>query len=343
MRLVPQRGQGAPRPPAPLKRRIWSARGRSSETTRERSGDQLAYTTKRLVLDGELPRRLDHVVQELTQLSRREIKGLLDHETVLLNGQMCALGHARVSPGDTVEVTYDPHTRYHERPRPVERGANFSRVFEDDALIVVDKAAMVLTQPTERGESNTLLDLLGRYLARGGGRQRPLLVHRLDRETSGLLVVAKTPRAAEGLERQFRAHTAEREYLAILAGSLKRADGTIESLLATNQGLTRYSTEDERSGERAITHFEVRGRKHGATTVRVWLETGRRNQIRVHFAEAGHPVLGDRRYRPETARHPLWPHARLALHAAVLGLAHPVTGRALRWESPPPAAFRPFL
>ncbi|MBK8229250.1 MAG: RluA family pseudouridine synthase [Candidatus Eisenbacteria bacterium] len=303
----------------------------------------MAYISKRLVLDSALPQRLDHVVQELTQLSRREIKGLLDHETVSLNGEACTQGQVRVAPGDTVEVTYDPHTRYHERPRSAERGANFRRVFEDEALIVVDKAAMVLTQPTERHESNTLVDLVGRYLARSGGRHRPLLVHRLDRETSGLLVLAKSPRAAEGLERQFRAHTAEREYLAILAGNMERGEGTIESMLATNLALTRFSTEDESLGERAVTHFKVRGRKHGATTVRVRLETGRRNQIRVHFAEAGHPVLGDRRYRPEIARHSLWSHARLALHAAVLGLAHPLTGQPLRWEAAAPAAFRPFL
>jgi 23S rRNA pseudouridine1911/1915/1917 synthase len=107
--------------------------------------------------------------------------------------------------------------------------------------------------------------------------------------------------------------------------------------------LNRFSTDDESIGQLAITHYRVVAHLDGATVVQVRLETGRRNQIRVHFAEAGHPVLGDPRYEAELARHPRWPHQRLALHARLLGFEHPVTGQALRLESPLPAEFERFL
>ena len=120
--------------------------------------------------------------------------------------------------------------------------------------------------------------------------------------------------------------------------------GTFESRLATTKSLQRYSVaETDEGGEPAVTHFRLEQRLRGATFVRAWLETGQRNQIRVHFAEAGHPVLGDPRYRPETARHPRWTSKRLALHAAALGFCHPVSGEALRFESPLPAEFEKFL
>lgn len=220
---------------------------------------------------------------------------------------------------------------------PPRGGRAFDVVFEDRFLIVVEKAAMILTVPTPRGERNTLVQLIERYLDRGRPH-RLAIVHRLDRETSGLLVFAKDRRTGEALQAQFREHRPERLYVALVAGLLERDRGTFESRLETNRGLTRYSSRDG-SGERAVTHYEVEARLSGATRVRARLETGRRNQIRVHFAEARHPVLGDRRYRPDLSAHPSWPHERLALHAAVLGFTHPVTGEALRFESPVPREF----
>jgi 23S rRNA pseudouridine1911/1915/1917 synthase len=278
----------------------------------------------------------------LTELSRREIRGLFDHDAVTVNGRIISSGHVRLREGDSVEVTYDPHRRYHPiKPAP-RGGAGFRRVFEDGHLIVVDKAAGILSVPTLRGEQNTLVDLIARHLARGRPR-RPIAVHRLDRETSGLLVFAKDRGVAEILMEQFRRHEPERIYIAVVAGDLVPDERRLESFLATNRSLTRYSTRDPGKGERAVTRYRVQARRHGATLLHVWLETGRRNQIRVHLAQEGHPVLGDRRYRPDLARHPLWPHKRLALHAAVLALRHPITGKPMRWESRAPGAFAPFL
>src|SRR5690606_8501478 len=119
--------------------------------------------------------------------------------------------------------------------------------------------------------------------------------------------------------------------------------GTIESRLATTKSLHRYSSRHPQEGERAVTHYQVQESFGSASLVRAQLETGRRNQIRVHFSEAGHPVLGDRRYRPDRARHFLWTANRLALHAVILGFRHPRTGQTLRFESPMPIEFERFL
>ena len=209
--------------------------------------------------------------------------------------------------------------------------------------MVVEKAAMVLTVPTPKREPNTLVQRLERFLDRSGRAPRLTVVHRLDRETSGLLVFARDRRSGEDLIAQFREHTPERMYHALVRGRLPLDEGTFDTQLLTGKSLTRYSTREQGVGERAVTHYRVETRLDDACLVAVRLETGRRNQIRAHFAEAGHPVLGDRRYRVESARHPRWPHARLALHAGVLGFRHPLTHEQLRFEAPLPREFAAFL
>src|SRR4029079_12553780 len=207
--------------------------------------------------------------------------------------------------GDRVELRYDPRQRYHPKPKP--RGnLGFTIRFEDKHLLVVEKPADLLTVPTRRQETNTLqhkVDAYVRHVAKGRGA---FAVHRLDRGVSGLLVFGKTQEIVGQLKDQFAASKPEREYVTIVAGRMKQRQGTFESLLATDKDLNRFSTEDEAIGQLAITHFRVVARLDGATLVQVRLETGRLNQIRVHFAEAGHPVLGDPRYQPELAQHPHW-------------------------------------
>jgi 23S rRNA pseudouridine1911/1915/1917 synthase len=291
--------------------------------------------------------RIDRVVQELTARSRADVRGLFDHDCVQLNDELCSEPGTPLKNGDRVSVRHDPHTRYREKPRQRENAA-FRLVFEDEELLVVDKAAAVLTVPSDRGEKNTLLDAVSHYLNRRGHRGRATVVQRLDRGTSGLLVLAKTPLAVRELRSQLRGHTVEREYTAIVAGHIVRDKGTFASRLGTTKSLQRYSIRDgedaaDEEGETAVTHYHVEERLPELTCVRVQLETGRRNQIRVHFAEAGHPVLGDERYRTDLARHLAWTVNRLALHAAVLGFEHPRTHEWLKFESPLPVDFEKFL
>jgi 23S rRNA pseudouridine1911/1915/1917 synthase len=301
----------------------------------------VTIAVKTIEVDAELAGRADRVVQKLTGLSRSETRGLFDHDCVSVNGERCAAIGADVACGDIVEARYDAHRRYHPRPRAWEDDA-FRIVWEDEYLLVVDKSAGVLTVPAHPGDTNTLVHAISRYFEHRGLRNRAQVVHRLDRDVSGLLVFAKTRELADTLQDQFEQRKPEREYVALVHGAMPER-GTFESYLATSKSFQRYAAKSRNAGQLAITHFELTRVVHGASFLRIWLETGRRNQIRVHMADAGHPVLGDPRYRPDLSGHPQWRTKRLALHAAVLGFRHPVTGKPLRFEAPLPAAMRKFV
>ena len=296
------------------------------------------------VVEPQQAGRVDLVVQQLTGLPRRQVRGLFDHDSVRINGSTCTEPFARVAAGDRVQVSFDPHHRYHEKQRPW-RDSSFRIVHEDEHLIVVDKAAAALSVPSRPGQSNTLIHRVGEYLtSRGGGRRKHAYIcHRLDRGVSGLLVIAKSEAVQQQIRDQFELRKPQRRYIAIVRGKLPDKKGTFESHLATGQDLTRYSVPNPEHGELAITHYRVEQELDDATVASVELETGRRNQIRVHFAEAGHPVLGDPRYLSRQAHHPRWRVKRLALHAVELGFTHPMTSQPLHFTSPLPGVMESFI
>jgi len=298
---------------------------------------------KTQVVTPETAGAVQRVVRAMTGLPNATVNGMFSHDCVWVDDTPCGDPGFKVGNGARVVVRYDPARKYRGKPQP-RRNRAYRLVFEDHHLVVVDKFAGVLTEPN-KGERDTLVDYVAEYLQRGSKtKPRPLVVHRLDRDTSGLLVLAKRRGVADAIRGQFSSRKPERVYIALAAGDLVRSKGTVTSHLVTDpSSLNQFSTDRPSQGKLAITHFEVLHRVDGATVVRVRLETGRRNQIRVHFAEMGHPLLGDPRYRPEAARHPLWRLRRVALHGAVLGFNHPVTEEALRFESPLPEEFIPFL
>jgi 23S rRNA pseudouridine1911/1915/1917 synthase len=228
------------------------------------------------------------------------------------------------------------------RPEPRSRSRAFAVVYQDDDLVVVDKAPGVLTVPTQRRERFTLVDEVSRHLSRGPRITREaLVVHRLDRDTSGLVVFACHRAARDRLVADWSTH--ERRYAAVVAGRVGPDDGEIRSRLVTDRRtLQRSSTRRDDEGEEAITRFVVDTRLDDATLVSCLLLTGRRNQIRVHLAERGHPLLGDERYGG-IGRHPRWDDRRLALHAQVLGFAHPRSGAPLSFDTGLPIAFQRFV
>lgn len=289
--------------------------------------------------------RADRIVQRLTGLSRAGVRGLFDHGCVMVNDSPCALPQSGVRPGDVVQVRYDPHRRYGELPKAKADPA-FELLYEDEHLLVVNKSPHVFTVPTPTDKGKTLISALEKHVTRGVGHNvnKPLhVIQRLDLGVSGALVVAKSSKAGADLREQFASHKPQRLYVAIVAGEIEQPRGTFRSHMATGRTLNRYSTNDPNKGELAVTHYEVLSRGRDATVVRVRLETGRRNQIRVHFAEADHPVLGDRRYRPDLATHPRWKAKRLALHAQSLEFTHPITGKTMRFEAELPLEFGPFM
>lgn len=249
-------------------------------------------------------------------------------------------GYARrLLPGERFAVEFDPHRRY--QPRPRERaGRGYKVLFRDDHLVVVDKSPDLLTVPTSLREEESLVDRL-LEAERGRGIRRAALfpVHRLDRDTSGLLLFARRKPAQEGLKAQFSEHSIDRRYLAVVEGRVAAETGRFESHLVEDpRSLKVHSTKRPGEGKPAITEYRVTERLPRATVVSVRLMTGRKNQIRVHFAEAGHPLVGDRRYgRVSDAIR------RTALHAMRLTFTHPDSGRKMTFQSPLPPDLRGLL
>jgi RluA family pseudouridine synthase len=211
-------------------------------------------------------------------------------------------------------------------------------VFEDESLVVVDKPAGLLTMGTETERSRTVYAALREAANRKRPPEKIFIVHRLDREASGLLVFAKTIEAKEGLQEQFKDHSAGRRYVAVVDGRVTPENFTIRSYLAENAAFRVYSTRRSGEGKLAVTHVHVVKAKPKATLVEVRLETGRKHQIRVHLAERGHPIVGDKVYGSRSN-----PIRRMALHAAQLDFRHPATGKPMHFESRYPKAFSGIL
>ena len=210
-------------------------------------------------------------------------------------------------------------------------------LFEDRDLIVIVKPAGLLTIATEKERRRTAYSMLVEHVRRFRAG-RLFIVHRLDREASGLLVFAKSEEAKVALQEQFKDHSAGRTYVAIAEGRIPRDAFTIESCLAENAAFRCYSTQDPAKGKRAVTHVTVLKRSPHRTRVEVRLETGRKHQIRVHLAEEGYPIVGDPVYGD--GRNPI---RRMALHGAGLSFRHPRTGIPMNFSAPIPAAFESLL
>lgn len=223
-------------------------------------------------------------------------------------------------------------------------------LFEDDALVILDKPAGLVVHPATSHQDGTLVNALlhhcGESLRGIGGERRPGIVHRLDKDTSGVMVVAKDEATLVALQQQFHDHDLERRYLAIIEGSVPDR-GSYRTNHGRDPNDRKKFSSKGKGGRHAVTHWTVKQRFRNATLVEVQLETGRTHQIRVHFKDDGHPLVGDVVYghRP---RDPLLRSVhealgRQALHAAVLGIKHPRDGRVLRYESAPPPDFAAAL
>ncbi len=275
-------------------------------------------------LDGE---RVDLVVARLGDMSRSVARRLVEAGEVTVGGET-VVPRARVAAGDEVEFTLPPPETLVAEEVP------FGVVYEDDHLAVVDKPAGIVVHPGAGRREGTLVSgLLYRYpFIEGLGQpDRWGIVHRLDRDTSGLMAVALSPAGYQGLAEQVRSHTMRREYLALVDGEFGVPTGTIEAPIARDPARpSRRKLAPD--GRPARTHYEVVKEyiPFGVTLVRLRLETGRTHQIRVHMASIDHPLVGDRLYRggPDRIEAP-----RLFLHAASLGLVHPVTGERIDVDS----------
>ncbi|MFN7004191.1 MAG: RluA family pseudouridine synthase [Roseinatronobacter sp.] len=309
-----------------------------------------------------LDKALSRDVPEDANLSRTRLMRLIADGHVTLNGQVASDPKARVEEGDIVEIAVPEAEESHIGPEDIP----LSVIFEDEDLIVIDKPAGMVVHPAPGSPSGTLVNALlahcGDALSGVGGMKRPGIVHRIDKDTSGLLVVAKSDRAHHGLAAQFEKHTVERYYKAVVYGVPDGNDPRLRGVKGVNfepgnimkitTHLARHKADRQRQavlfqgGRHAVTRARIVA-EYGApavlSLVECWLETGRTHQIRVHLAHAGHALVGDPTYggRRKLAQKAISDNAaqavrdfpRQALHAQVLGFVHPVSGESLRFEA----------
>jgi 23S rRNA pseudouridine1911/1915/1917 synthase len=272
-----------------------------------------------------LAARLKTLFPEASGVSRKD---WLAHGRVTVNGAVVRDGRTPVAAGDRVRLGAETVARVH-LPHPLRL------VHEDADLLVIDKPADLLTIATEHDEERTAYRMVHAYLAAKRPPERPFIVHRLDRQTSGLLVLAKTVGAKRDLQSQFAARTVTRGYVAVVEGRVGADAGTLEDRIVQSRTLrVRRARSADENARIAVTRYRVRERGPTTTVLDLTLGTGRRHQIRVQLAALGHPVVGDRTYHAKTD-----PIRRLALHATTLAFVHPTTGAAVRFESPLPAPF----
>ena len=286
--------------------------------------------------------RLDKALADASGLSRERVKALLGEGRVTLAGKVAAQASAKPAEGTPFAITVPAAIPAEAQAQDIA----LTIAYEDEHLIVVDKPAGLVVHPAAGNLDGTLVNALLHHcrgqLSGIGGVARPGIVHRIDKDTSGLLVVAKTDAAHEGLAAQFADHSIERAYLAIVGGLPTPVAGTLRGAIArSSHDRKKMALVEDGRGKHAVTHYKLLERLDSAALVECRLETGRTHQVRVHMASIGHPLLGDPVYgRTPSRLRPLLNQLhfhRQALHAAVLGFIHPVTGAAIRLESTLPA------
>jgi 23S rRNA pseudouridine1911/1915/1917 synthase len=293
--------------------------------------------------------RLDRALAAaVPTLSRERLKTLIRTGAVEAEGTLVRDPALKVRGGEQLKLAIPEPGPAHNEPQDIPLRV----VFEDGHLLVIDKPAGLVVHPAAGNRDGTLVNALlhhcGASLSGIGGVARPGIVHRIDKDTSGLLVVAKTDVAHEGLAKQFAAHSIERRYLAIVSGVPKSSEGTIDAALArSSANRKKIATVEEGRGKRAVTHWRRLKLLKDAALVECRLETGRTHQVRVHMASIGHPLVGDPVYGRSGKTHGKLLNElhfkRQALHAAELGFTHPVTKRNLSFASALPPDMQELL
>ena len=270
---------------------------------------------------------LEFLIASMPGRKRTNVKELLKHNSIKVGELVTSKFDHPLQPGDVVAVNLS-----REWPRFYNRRVQL--VYEDSDIIVINKGYGLLSMGNDKVKEGTAYSILKDYVKWKDPRNKIFIVHRLDRDTSGLMMYACNPEAKEAMQHNWNNMVLERKYLAVVEGKVEDDEGEVRSYLAENSQYEVYSTDNPNEGQLAVTRYKVLKRANGYSLLEVSLDTGRKNQIRVHMKDLGHPIAGDRKYGARTS-----PIHRLALHAQTLRFVHPVTRQIMSFSTPVPASF----
>lgn len=272
---------------------------------------------------------MEFTAENFPSSNRNDLKKWLKFGHLMINGVVTTQFNAPVEPGQWVELNLTRPFVTFSHPR-------MQMVYEDDDIIVVNKGYGLLSVGTgSQKKELTAYNILKDYVKEVDPRQKIFVVHRLDRATSGLMMFAKNPEAQNAMQHNWNNMVLERRYVAVVEGTVKEDEGVVKSYLGETSKYEVYSSDEPGEGlKAATTRWRVLGRGHGYTLMEFSLDTGRKNQIRVHAQKLGHPIVGDRKYGAKAS-----PIGRLALHARTLRFAHPISRKDMNFQTPIPAKF----
>lgn len=271
------------------------------------------------------------LMEKMDGMSRNSAKSLLSKRRVFVDNKIITQFNFELKPGMKVQISKNKNNKEF-------RSSLIKLVYEDAYLLVVEKREGLLSIGTDKQKERTAHSILNEYVQRSAKEHRVYIVHRLDKDTSGLMIFAKDEKTKLTLQDHWDEIVKERRYVAVLSGETEKDGGTITSWLKDNQVYITYSSISNNGGDKAITHYKTIKRHNGYSLVELELETGRKNQIRVHMKDLNHPVIGDVKYGNGDN-----PIGRLGLHAFKLHFYHPVTREIMKFETPYPSSFRNLL
>ncbi|HWJ02233.1 MAG TPA: RluA family pseudouridine synthase [Verrucomicrobiae bacterium] len=305
---------------------------KSAQTNRKARTDKRAPGERNVQADKltklnvtEQSELLSFLLTHIPNKSRNNIKSLLARHQVSVDNAVVSRFDHPLQPGQQVVVNW---AIVEEPPQ----GLNI--LFEDPDIIVIEKQAGMLSIATEKEKEITAYSILSEHVKKRNPKNRIFVVHRLDRDTSGVMLFAKNESIKQALQKAWKDIVQERTYIVVAEGKFTKDQGSITSWLKETKSMLVYSSRTPNDGQQAITHFRVLKRNANFSMLAVNLETGRKNQIRVHMQDLGHSIIGDKKYG--STKNPI---NRLGLHAQVLAFRHPVTGEEMRFESEIPEQF----
>lgn len=259
--------------------------------------------------------------------SRTTIKSILTHRQVSVDHNVVTRHDHPLLPGQMLIISWGRVPEEIHYP-------GITILFEDGSLIVIEKEAGMLSIATDKEIERTAYSLLSQHVKKTDPKNKIFVVHRLDRETSGVMLFAKSQKIQSVLQEDWKKTIMERTYLAVVEGAFEKLEGSVTSYLRESKALIVYSSQDPDNGQKAVTHYKVLKQKNDYALLEINLETGRKNQIRVHMQDIGHSIVGDKKYGAKTS-----PLHRLGLHAKVLSFRHPISGKIVRFETEIPYKF----